>query len=49
MLTDLGETPDKFAALVAAADAALYWQKEHGRNGYAMWRREMVDDMLEIG
>lgn len=27
--------------LVAAADAALYWQKEHGRDGFARWNEEM--------
>ena len=27
--------------LIAAADAALYWQKEHGRDGFARWNEEM--------
>ena len=36
-----GEPLDKFVELVARADAALYWQKEHGRNGFARWNEEM--------
>ena len=37
--------PDRGASLedlTAAADAALYWQKEHGRNGFAMFREDML-------
>ena len=36
-----GEVLDKFVEVVARADAALYWQKEHGRNGFARWNKEM--------
>ena len=36
-----GEMPGVFVDLVAAADAALYWQKEHGRDGFVMWSQEI--------
>ena len=36
-----GGVLDKFVEMGARADAALYWQKEHGRNGFARWNKEM--------
>ena len=36
-----GGVLDKFLEMGARADAALYWQKEHGRNGFARWNKEM--------
>ena len=42
-----GNVSENYTQAVAAADAALYWQKEHGRNGYVMWRDGMGGNSLQ--